>query len=33
MMTPVHDGNALSLDLRRNDQSNRELFPLMMKRF
>ncbi len=30
---PVRDGLSMSLDLRRSDQSGRELFPLVVRRF
>ncbi|BDG01915.1 hypothetical protein [Anaeromyxobacter oryzae] len=33
MATPVHDGNSMSLDLRRVDQSNEALFPVALGRF
>jgi hypothetical protein len=33
MTRPVHDGQALTLDLRRNDQSGKEMFPLVSERF
>lgn len=31
--TPVRDGLSMSLDVRRKDQSGRELVPLLMRRF
>jgi hypothetical protein len=31
--TPVRDGLSMSLDVRRRDQSGRELFPLVVRRF
>ncbi len=30
---PVHDGQSLSLDVRRRDQSGKELFPVLAGRF
>jgi hypothetical protein len=33
MTHPVRDGQSMSLDVRRTDQSNRTVFPLMVKRF
>jgi hypothetical protein len=33
MRSPVHDGMSMSLDVRRRDQSGKELIPLLSRRF